>query len=936
MTPEGLQPLEPRTLFSGNTFGVGDVTRVDVRPALVVLTDIGGDVDDEQSLTRLLSYANQFDLRGILVGAQGTPGDTGRLTDHEGDGQTGDPDPTRAYAVINAYANVYAQLNDAPTGGAGAYPTPDQLRAVVAEGLGRDASGNVPRDATSIRAGNSSAASDRLIRIVNAANGPVNVSIFGGARELAQALFDAERDPSINIATFVSKLRVYAVDDQDVFGNTSTGPDPNGTLTWVVNRFPDLLVINGGNVGDEGVGNTQSQALRGFYRNTLAGNNGGGNLVSPSDFGLTGASFVGQIRNAGNTSISGDLSDHYPTRQYDGSSIYTSPDRGSVVVKEGDTPSFLYFLPNGLSDPDDPSMGGFGGRFERLNPSVNYWTAARDYLPSGNTNQFAQRQYTIARFRSEYQSDFLGQLSHQQSGGGDQSPSAVLSINESAGDRTQNVLYENVALGETLTLDASRSFDPDGESLGYRWFVYDEPSSYSGTATFSSDRTGRTSLSLDGGRAGETLHVIVAVDEASGNGPALTAFRRVVLEVSPAATPAPTRTPAPTPEPAPAPTPEREPAPAPTPEPEPAPAPTPEPEPAPAPTPEPEPAPAPTPEPEPAPAPTPEPEPAPAPTPQPEPTSAPTPAPEPTPVAAPAPDPVDGDDADIPTAAPFDDNPTPFELRTEIGVQSARDLRTLSVGIENGLLSGGTFATSYNIAGADFYRMQVEAGDVIDVALTKTGGGISALKVQLYFAADDGGPLTYIDDAFEIGRLVGHRQVADANGFYYLSVNSASLASSAEVRYKLEWGVEAEGARTLEREADAFEGFGGNDRFDAARDLRSLSSNIDRGQIEGTTVDANGSADDRDWFRIDLNAGDRLRVALDHAASADAEMFLQFLVADDAAAEPTNLADLYVEGPGTIQQEFTAARGGTYYVQTGSPLVGNTAQIGYVLNWEAL
>jgi|GEM_PF-6746939 len=279
MTPVGLQQLEPRTLFSGNAFGVGDATVVDDRPALVVLTDIGGDADDEQSLIRLLTYANEFDLRGILVGAQGTPGDAlaNRLVDHEGDGQTGDPDATRAFAVIDAYANVFNALNDAPTGGAGTYPTPDQLRSIVAEGLGRAANGTVPRDASSIAVGNNSAASDRLIQIVNSSNVPVNVSIFGGARELAQALFDARRDPSIDIDNFVSKLRVYSVDDQDALDSTSTGRSPSGTLNWIVNSFPDLLVVNSGNVGDEGAGNGQSQALRGFYQNTAPG---GGTLVS--------------------------------------------------------------------------------------------------------------------------------------------------------------------------------------------------------------------------------------------------------------------------------------------------------------------------------------------------------------------------------------------------------------------------------------------------------------------------------------------------------------------------------------------------------------------------------------------------------------------------------------------------------------------------------
>src|SRR5262245_29931988 len=34
---------------------------------LVVLTDIGGDPDDEQSMVRLVLYANEFDIEGLIA-----------------------------------------------------------------------------------------------------------------------------------------------------------------------------------------------------------------------------------------------------------------------------------------------------------------------------------------------------------------------------------------------------------------------------------------------------------------------------------------------------------------------------------------------------------------------------------------------------------------------------------------------------------------------------------------------------------------------------------------------------------------------------------------------------------------------------------------------------------------------------------------------------
>ena len=39
----------------------------DQLPRLLVLTDIGDDPDDEQSLVRLLVYANKFDIEGFVT-----------------------------------------------------------------------------------------------------------------------------------------------------------------------------------------------------------------------------------------------------------------------------------------------------------------------------------------------------------------------------------------------------------------------------------------------------------------------------------------------------------------------------------------------------------------------------------------------------------------------------------------------------------------------------------------------------------------------------------------------------------------------------------------------------------------------------------------------------------------------------------------------------
>src|SRR5262249_11288067 len=146
---------------------------------------------------------------------------------------------------------------------------------------------------------------------------PVWVVIWGGSADLAQALWKvrATRTPE-ELGRFVSKLRVHTIGDQD-----STAP-------WIREQFPGLSVI------------TQRRAHRGMYRG------GDTSLVSPEWVGTS-------IRNHG------PLGDLYPN--YNGGDIWSAKLGRVRGIKEGDTPSFLSLVPNGLGDPQRPGLGSWGG-----------------------------------------------------------------------------------------------------------------------------------------------------------------------------------------------------------------------------------------------------------------------------------------------------------------------------------------------------------------------------------------------------------------------------------------------------------------------------------------------------------------------------------------------------------------------------------------------
>jgi hypothetical protein len=79
---------------------------------------------------------------------------------------------------------------------------------------------------------------------------------------------------------------------------------------------------------------------------------------------------------------------------------WTAPNKHSCL-KEGDTPSWFFFLPRGGNEPRDPSQPGWGGQYQRQ-PDGWY----RD-LPA--TATFDPRT-TVSRWRPDFQADFARRM----------------------------------------------------------------------------------------------------------------------------------------------------------------------------------------------------------------------------------------------------------------------------------------------------------------------------------------------------------------------------------------------------------------------------------------------------------------------------------------------------------------------------------------------
>lgn len=312
-------------------------------PRLAVLTDIGGDPDDQQSMIRLMVYSNEFRIEALIASASGTRGELKKSVTR--------PDLIRQ--IVDAYGRVRPNLAHHAKG----WPTQEQLLAVIK-------GGNRYRQRDYIGEKFDSEASRFLVERIDAgsADDPLHIAIWGGQTDLAQALWRVKHDRGAEgLAEFVTKLQVYDIGDQD------------GIADWMRAEFPGMSYI----LAKAPPGRDKRDATyRGMY---LTG-----------DESLTSQEWI-----QANVVSTGPLGALYPLR------TWTAPNPHQCM-KEGDTPSWFFFLPLGGNDPRDPSRPGWGGQFQR--EPDGWW---RDLPRRGDIDP----RTTVSRWRGDFQADFAKRMS---------------------------------------------------------------------------------------------------------------------------------------------------------------------------------------------------------------------------------------------------------------------------------------------------------------------------------------------------------------------------------------------------------------------------------------------------------------------------------------------------------------------------------------------
>lgn len=457
-------------------------SQVTSKNRVIVLTDIEADPDDTQSLVRLLLYSNDIDIEGIIATTSCW--------------LTNKIHPESINKVIKAYEKVHPNLLLHHL----EYPRSTALFPIVKQGLpiyGMKGVGD----------GMDSEGSEWIIKALEKDDKrPLWISTWGGVNTLAQALYKIEKTKSKKESKrLISKLRVYTISDQDDSG------------IWIRNNFPEL-----------------------FY------------IVSPGD-DYASATWTGisesSVEGIDHTIISNRWitqniqQDHGPL-----GAVY--PDVAWSM--EGDTPAFLSLIPNGLNNAENPDWGGWGGRYEYYLPDFSkvkeghsivtikpetrsIWTNATDtyfpYRPNkyGRSIKQASKAYTgykptIWRWRTEFQNDFAARM--------DWCTMSFKEANHAPLPMLSHPDKLTVKAGETFTLDAFESSDPDGDSLSFHWFNYQE----AGTYTKNIEANGPNNVHITHFTAPkvekeETVHFILKLTDKGE--PPLSSYKRVLVTILP-------------------------------------------------------------------------------------------------------------------------------------------------------------------------------------------------------------------------------------------------------------------------------------------------------------------------------------------------------------------------------------------------------------------
>lgn len=441
-----------------------------LKPRLVVLTDIGDcdvEPDDMESAVRLLAYADRFEIEGIMTSI----------------GWNCDPYPEDWVEYLNTVVDAYGEdvRNLMARSGQtsfrslsqengkqelGYWPSYEYIKSRCMAGSHRAGIGVIGAD-------NDTPGSEFLIKLADEDDDrPIWVAAWGGGNTLAQAIWKVKQTRSPEeLKAFVRKFRIYTISDQDMVYAMRFNREYSSHM-WLRTEFQDDLQF----IWDEGAWQLQCELGKQYWDRHISDIQGHGAMGS----------------------------------------VY--PDYKWGV--EGDTPSFLYVMPNGLVDPEDPTHAGWGG--------YHKWGISPDRKTYA-WNSWEQPQKSISegyfeRFYPDMLNDFAARMQWAAEGKGNTNP--VVIINGQDGIAPIHIC---ASAGKKVKLDGSKSKDREGDQLSFKWWHQPEAGDYSNPVEIDRSDASVAFVSVPSDANGKSLHIVCEVhDDGAFN---LVSYRRIIIDV---------------------------------------------------------------------------------------------------------------------------------------------------------------------------------------------------------------------------------------------------------------------------------------------------------------------------------------------------------------------------------------------------------------------
>lgn len=329
---------------------------------------------------------------------------------------------------------------------------------------------------------------------------PVWFGLWGGANTLAQAVWKVWKQRTAeDFHKFLSKIRVYGISDQDKGG------------IWMRENFGNRLfyIVSptaGTTMGAVGFAGATWQGISFDYFMNKKGRKG--------------------FRGAPSEMITKEWIKHNICGDTRYRKMYPVP----TMSMEGDTPSYLGLIPNGLNDMEHPDWGSWGGRYEYYLPDkapvfgkkekYPIWTNAEDTIALENGLSVKSNFATIWRWREAFQNDFLARLRWTET-------DDYQTANHAPKIKVNLPMENDVRVGEKVRLSAVGTMDPDGNKLWYHWFPYMEAGTYHQVVKI--ENANSQEAYFEAPEQAGTLHVILEVKD---NGiPTMTSYRRIIFHV---------------------------------------------------------------------------------------------------------------------------------------------------------------------------------------------------------------------------------------------------------------------------------------------------------------------------------------------------------------------------------------------------------------------